>query len=94
MDKVKQMRGIVNAYYSSEKGAKEFASSKGLTLAQLKYCVRKLNKEQPISSSFIQVSPCATSSVKDLIEINYPNGVRIKVPTDNLPFLSELIKVY
>ena len=94
MQKEKRMRGIVSAYYNSDIGAKQFATSKGVTLAQLKYWVKKLNKEKPSSSSFIQVNPCPTSPVNEQIENNYPNGVKIKVPTDNLRFLSQLIRVY
>jgi hypothetical protein len=88
------MRSIVSAYYNREMGAKEFATSKGLSLGQLKYWVKKLNKEKRSSSSFVQVNASPMSPVKDLIEINYPNGVKIKVSTVNLPFLSQLIRVY
>jgi hypothetical protein len=94
MDKEKRMRGIVTAYSNSEKGAKQFAISKKVTLGQLKYWVKKLNKEKHSSSSFVQVNPSPTRVVNDLIEINYPNGVKIKVPTGDLSFLSQLIRVY
>ena len=94
MEKEKRMREIVNTYYKSEKGGKEFASINGLTLRQLNYWVDKLNKEKQLSSSFVQVNPSGISPINDLLEISYPNGVKIKVPTGNLAFLSELIKVY
>lgn len=94
MVKEKQMRGIVSSYYNRDKGAKEFAASKGITLYQLKYWIKKLNKEKLSLSSFVQVDPSSLGPMNDLIEINYPNGVKIKVPTDNLSFLSQLIRVY
>jgi hypothetical protein len=94
MGKEKQMRGIVTAYYNRDIGAKQFAASKGITLYQLKYWIKKLNKEKRSFSSFVQVDPSPLRPINDLIEINYPNGVKIKVPTDNLPFLSQLIRVY
>jgi hypothetical protein len=94
MNKNKRMRGVVEAYHKSGMGPTKFASTNGVSLYQLKYWVKKLRKEKPSSPSFIQIKPSASSVVKDLIEINYPNGVKIKLPTDNLPFLSQLIRVY
>jgi hypothetical protein len=94
MGKEKQMREIISAYYSSEMRANQFAASKGISLYQLKYWVKKLNKEKRSNSSFVQVEPSPVRPMNDLIEINYPNGVKIKVATGNLSFLSQLIRVY
>jgi hypothetical protein len=94
MNKEKRMYDIAEAYHKSEMGPKQFATTKGLSLNQLKYWIKKLKKQKPSSSSFIQINPSPTSPAKDLLEINYPNGVKIKVATTDFSFLSQLIRVY
>jgi len=94
MNKEKRMCAIVEAYHKSEMGPKQFATTNGVTLNQLKYWIKKLKKQKPSSPSFIQIKPCPTSPGNDLLEINYPNGVKIKVATTDFPFLSQLIRVY
>ena len=94
MNKNKRMRGVVEAYHKSGMGPTKFASTNGLSLYQLKYWVNKLKESKSTSPGFIQVKPTPTISVDNLVEIEYPNGVKIKVPPGNLPFLRELIRVY
>jgi hypothetical protein len=94
MNKNKRMGVVVEAYHKSGMGPTKFASTNGVSLYQLKYWVKKLKEAKPTSPGFIQVKPTPAMAVHNLVEIEYPNGVKIKVPTGSLPFLSQLIRVY
>lgn len=94
MSKGQRMRAIAEAYPSSGVGAKEFAASKGITLYQLKYWLSKLNKQKASSSSFIRINPAGSSAGVDLVEMEYPNGVKMKLAKTDLSLLSQLVKLY
>jgi hypothetical protein len=93
MNKNKRMVGVLEAYHKSGMGPTKFASKNGVSLYQLKYWVKKLKKEKASSPGFIQINPTPTSLMHQLVEINYPNGVKIKLTTVDLPFLSQLIRL-
>lgn len=94
MEKAKKMRAVVKAYHKSGMGATKFASIEKLSLYQLKYWINKLEKERGSKASLIQIKPIAASPVNDWVEIEYPNGIKIKLTTNEAPLLSQLIRVY
>jgi hypothetical protein len=91
MNKDKRMRGLVESCHKSGMGPTKFASTNGVSLYQLKYWVKKLKESKPSSPGFIQITPSPTSLENQLVEIVYPNGVKIKLTTGDLPFLRQLI---
>jgi hypothetical protein len=88
------MRSLMGGYEKSGLGPTKFAAREGISLNQLKYWVKKLKKEKASKPGFIQLTPSPSSSVSPFVEVYYPNGVKIKVPTGDLSFLSQLIRVY
>jgi hypothetical protein len=93
--KSKKMRAVVESYQKSGMGPSKFAAREGLNLNQLKYWIKKLLKEEKkLSSGFIEVAPPVAGPVSCLLEIDYPNGVKIKVTTGDFPYLRQLINLY
>ena len=92
MEKAKKMRAVVKTYHKSGMGATKFASIEKLSIHQLKYWVNKL--EGGSKASFIQIKPIAASPVNAWVEIEYPQGIKIKLTTKEAPLLSQLIRVY
>jgi hypothetical protein len=98
MNKAKRMGDIVASYHNSGMGPKEFTSINGLTLSELNYWVKKLSNQklsnQKSPSSFIQINPGLTNPADDLVELHYPNGVKIKLAKTDLSLLNELVRLY
>ena len=95
MRKIKEMQAIVEAYHQSKTGPKQFATNQGLSLAKLKYWIKKLKNKELNASSFIQIepSPITETEADPYVEVHYPNGVKIKTLKTELGFLSQLISV-
>ena len=98
MEKRKQMQAIVAAYHKSTISQKQFAANAGISIHKLKYWLhwsKKFKQEADTRAGFIPLPTTALSQeASDCLEIAYPNGVKLKVPTGNLSFISQLIKVY
>lgn len=94
MTKEKRMLAIVGSYHKSGMGPKQYAASQGISVYQLKYWINKVKQGKPGTSSFIQINPLPGDVPEDLVEVIYPNGVRIKARSADLSFISQLIKVY
>ncbi len=94
MSHEKRMQALVESYYASGIGLTKFAASKGIDFYQLRYWVRKLNKEKAASPGFIEVGVPTSSTMSCLLEIDYPNGVKIKLTTGDFPYVRQLINLY
>lgn len=94
MSKIKEMQAIVEAYHQSKIGPKQFATNQGLSLAKLKYWIKKLKNKELDASSFIQIEPSPIIEADPYVEVYYPNGVKIKTLKTELGFLSQLISLY
>jgi hypothetical protein len=94
MEKKKKMQTLVESYEKSGMGPTKFAATKDVSINQLKYWVKKVRKERSSRAGFTQIKATPAITACDLVEIEYPNGVKIKVPTGKLSFLSQLIRVY
>jgi len=91
-----EMRYHITSWQQSEQSQKEYCLANNLPLYKFHYWIHKLRGSQnPIADSFIPVhmqqsSPSASAS--DL-EIAYPNGVRLKVPSGDVQFIGQLIRL-
>ena len=92
--KSRKMRAVVERYQKSGMGPSKFAASQGLNLNQLKYWIKKLKEEKTPSSGFIQLAAPLPAPVSCLLEIDYPNGVKIKLTTGDFPYVRQLINLY
>jgi len=90
----KNMQALMETYQKSGLGPTKFAAREGIRLNQLKYWIKKLKKEKASSSNFIQINPCQSYPANDLLEVHYPNGVKIKLAKIDLPLLSQLVSIY
>jgi transposase-like protein len=93
MNQSTRMQSLVKAYHTSGMGLTKFAASKGVDFYQLRYWVRKLNKEKGASPAFIQLSPSLSSPSNLLVEISYPSGVQVKLTTNDTSFIGQLISL-
>jgi hypothetical protein len=87
------MRALVERYQKSGMGPTQFAATQGVSLYQLKYWIKKLKKEKASSSGFIQLNPSPANRASHLVEIEYPNGIKIKLTTSDFSFVSQLISL-
>lgn len=92
--KSKKMRAVVESYQKSGMGPSKFAAREGLNLNQLKYWIKKLKEEKKPIPGFIELAPSLPAPVSCLLEIDYPNGVKIKLTRGDVPDLRELINLY
>jgi transposase-like protein len=93
MNQEKRMQTLVKAYHTSGMGLTKFAASKGVDFYQLRYWVRKSNKEKAASPAFIQLTPTPSSAPNLLVEISYPSGVQVKLTTSDTSLVSQLISL-
>jgi hypothetical protein len=94
MKQDKKMRAVVEAYHKSGMGATKFASIENLNIHQLKCWINKLKKKKACKASFLEINSTPAIPANDWVEIEYPNGVKVKLTTKEAPFLSQLIRVY
>ncbi|QCR24516.1 IS66 family insertion sequence hypothetical protein [Pontibacter sp. SGAir0037] len=81
----------MEAYEQSGQSQRAFCQEQGLKVSQFIYWIHKVRKEKQQVSGFMQLSagPAAAH-----LEVIYPNGVKIKVPSGDLNTLSRLIRLY
>ena len=99
MNKAKKMEALVSAYQKSGMGPKEFSAKQGISVYQLKYWVKKLKQGPSSKAGFIELSPKELTSksrytVSHSVEINYPNGVLVKLTGSDFSLISQLISLY
>lgn len=96
MDKREEMIRLVEEFTKSGLSQKEFSASKGLGFHQFNYWFRKFKKEnEDVSSSgFIRVDSGRSESSTGQFELEYPNGVKLRVPKGDLALLSHLVALY
>jgi hypothetical protein len=92
--KSKKMRAVVESYQKSGMGPSKFAAREGLSLHQLKYWIKRLKEEKTANPGFIELAAPLAGPVSCLLEIDYPNGVKVKLRTGDFPDLRQLINLY
>jgi hypothetical protein len=97
MDKRKEMILLMEEFEGRGLSQKDFSASKGIGFPKFSYWYRKLKKEKAdeSSSGFIRVDTLKSYSVaSEQLELEYPNGVKLKLPSVNISLLSQLISLY
>jgi orotate phosphoribosyltransferase-like protein len=90
MDQRERMKAEVERWRQSGLTQKEFSQQLGMKVATFAYWVSRSKESE--KKGFIPLVPAAGSV--EVIEVSYPNGVRIKVPTSDLKIVSQLIHLY
>ena len=91
MDQRERMKAEVERWRQSGLSQKEFCNELGMKVGTFAYWVSR-SKESEKKKGFIPMVPPAGSV--EIIEVSYPNGVRIKVPALDLKTISQLIHLY
>lgn len=90
-----EMRYHVEAWQQGNQSQKEYCLENNLAYSKFIYWMNKFRRQQnPIEQAFIPVKtdqPRHSLSLE--IEIAYPNGVRLRVPSDDLTFIGRLIRL-
>jgi len=90
-----EMNFHIQSWQQSGQSQKEYCQENNLAYHVFIYWLTKLRRQQgPIEQSFIPLtmSPPVEHSGTDL-EIAFPNGVRLKVSSGDLKFISQLIRL-
>lgn len=84
-----QMFNHYQQWKQSQLNQTEYAQQHQLKIHTFKYWIQKFNKEQSNSSGFIAIEPLLPTE----INIRYPNGVELAMPTQtSLKIIRELIQ--
>ncbi len=90
-----EMESILQSYQNHEGKQKDFCAAHGIRANQLHYWRRKLSKAAPVSKAnkFIPLKIGAVE-LTEQIEINYPNGNSVKLPTTTpLALVEQLLQI-
>lgn len=88
-----EMYNLVDSWASSGKTQKEYCEESGIKSGTFSYWVSKKKAALSASSGFVKVDggsgPCTA-----VIEIGYPNGVKLTLHRSDLSLVSQLIRLY
>jgi hypothetical protein len=91
-----EMQYHLTSWQQSEQSQKEYCQANNLPLYKFHYWIHKLRgSHNPLADSFVPVNMQPSSSpvsASDL-EIAYPNGVRLKVPSGDVHLIGQLIRL-
>lgn len=90
-----EMRYHIQAWQQCKQSQQEYCRENNLTYHKFIYWLSKFRRKQnPIEQAFIpvQIEQPVHSSPTEL-EIAYPNGVRLRVPSGNVQFIGQLIRL-
>jgi hypothetical protein len=95
MDKREEMLLLMEEFGNSGLSQKEFSTAKGMPFHRFNYWYRKLKKENGEPAGFVRVDTRKPDVFPvGQFELEYPNGVRLKIPACDLSLLSHLIALY
>lgn len=97
MDKREEMLKLVEEFEGCGMTQREFSTSKGMGFHKFNYWYRKLKKGQTGEDrlqGFFKVDPVTAGSAGRDLELLYPNGVKLKLGSDDLSLVSRLIRLY
>jgi hypothetical protein len=97
MDKRKEMILLIEEFEGSGLSQKDFSASKGMGFHKFNYWFRKLKTENGVGDcgGFVRVDTIeAESASQTLLELEYPNGVKLKLSSADLSLVSHLIRLF
>jgi hypothetical protein len=97
MDKREEMILLIGEFEGSGLSQKDFSTSKGMGFHKFNYWFRKLKKENGVgdAAGFVRVDTGKSEREgQSLLEVEYPNGVKLKLSSADLPLVSHLIRLF
>ncbi len=71
--------GIIVRYRQSGLGMKEFCAQEGLTLRTFEEWYRRVRRSETKKGQFVEVKPVSPGAGPWAVEVEFPNGVRLRV---------------
>lgn len=83
MTKEREMRKHYADYLQSGQSKNEFSRNKGINVHTFRYWERKIiGTKEPVSTNFVEILKEPISEAKSIIELEYPNGVKLRIGHD------------
>lgn len=92
MDKKEYMLSQVEAWQHSGLTQRSYCDQVGIKLATFNYWVQKSKRQEDLSG-FIEIKK-SPDILENNYEVIYPNGVIVRLETNNLKELSALVNLY
>ena len=74
-----EWRGIIARYRQSGRGMKEFCEQEGLTLRTFEEWYRRVRRSETGQGQFVEVKAPSVAASPWAVEVELPNGVRLRV---------------
>jgi hypothetical protein len=74
-----EWRGIIERYRQSGMGLKEFCAQEGLTVGTFEKWYRRQRRAEPGKGQFVEVTPPGMTAGPWAVEVELPNGVRMRL---------------
>ncbi len=94
-EKAQRMFALIDQWRASGQRRDEFCQQHQIKVSTFSYWVTRKNradKESP--GGFVRIETSGSSPSQDLVEIIYPNGVRLSVAGTNRSLISQLIRIW
>ena len=92
MTKTEKMFALVEAWKTSGKTQKIFCQEHDLTLPKLAYWIAKKKRTEEPSAGFVPID--VGGELNHLVELIYPNRVKLLVSHPDLGLIGKLIRLY
>ncbi|QDH80442.1 IS66 family insertion sequence element accessory protein TnpB [Echinicola soli] len=97
MDKREEMLLLMEEFENSGQTQKEFSATMGIGFPKFNYWYRKLKKEKGSggTADFVRVDTSKPETAgRATLELEYPNGVKLKLSSGDLSLVSHLIRLF
>lgn len=97
MDKREDMLLLMEEFENSGQTQKEFSATLGMGFPKFNYWYRKLKKEKGAggAAGFVRVDTAEPEAAgRAPLELEYPNGVKLKLSSGDLSLVSHLIRLF
>lgn len=93
MSKEQEMFALIEEFENSSMSGKDFCQAKGVVPSTFYYWKKKkIRHEIPERKGFMTIHP--KTEMDGSLELIYPNGIRIRLYTSQLPLISKLLRLY
>jgi len=90
-----EMRYHLSCWQQSNQSQKQYCLDNHLPLYKFHYWSQKLRKQSnPLDDSFVPIDINSSLSHSNAeVELSYPNGVRLRIPSADLHLIGQLIRL-
>jgi hypothetical protein len=74
-----EWRGIIERYRQSGMGIREFCAQEGVMEHRFEQWYRRSRRAEPGKGQFVEVKPPVLATGPWAVEVEFPNGVRLRV---------------